>query len=312
MQTTLERPASPVHARLPTWRAPTGAFVDAGRWQGRRLSPQLGLELQQLSLAQAFSDAEIAALRHLLCTHKVLVFRDQDLTPAQHVALARRFGELEVHPVISHHPEHPELVVFTHDGGNIGVENIFHSDTSFYRTPSMASMLRCVQCPEVGGDTIFVDMAAAYQGLPQPVKDRIDHLTAVHDASVVFGNRNPSVAGRAQLRRDMPPAEHPVVRTHPETGEKILYVNEAFTTHFANYRPVNDGIWCQDAPSQARELFAMLLRQARTPEYQVRIAWRKDTVVFWDNRAVQHYAISDYYPNVRSMMRATIVGDEPR
>ena len=117
---------------------------------------------------------------------------------------------------------------------------------------------------------------------------------------------------REKMRAEIPPVEHPVVRTHPETGEKILFVNEVFTSHFANYGQVNAGLLTQDAPSQSRDLFATLLRQARTPEDQLRVQWQKDTVVFWDNRAVQHYAINDYYPNVRSMMRATIIGDRPR
>ncbi|MGH6627232.1 MAG: TauD/TfdA dioxygenase family protein, partial [Burkholderiaceae bacterium] len=116
---------------------------------------------------------------------------------------------------------------------------------------------------------------------------------------------------RAQLRREYPPVEHPVVRTHPESGEKILFVNEAFTTHFANFRQVHDSQWHLDGPTHSRDLFDLLVRQARTPEYQVRIQWQKNTVVFWDNRATQHYAISDYFPNVRSMARATIVGDVP-
>ncbi|NDZ18557.1 taurine dioxygenase [Variovorax sp. WS11] len=305
-----EKPAA---AAAPAARrpAPERAAVSAGRWSGRLLSPALGLELADISLGTPFSDAEIHALRQLLAQHKVLVFRDQDLTPAQHVAFARRFGELEVHPIIKRHPEHPELVTFMHDAGNVGVENVFHSDTSFYPAPSMGSILRCVECPEVGGDTIFVNMVAAYEGLPEGVKTKIRELSAVHDASVVFANRTPTPEGRGKLRREIPPVEHPVVRTHPETGEKILFVNEAFTTHFANFRQVNDGVWNQDAPTQARDLFAFLVRQARTPEYQVRIQWQRNTVVFWDNRAVQHYAISDYYPHVRSMMRATIIGDRP-
>ena len=283
-----------------------------GRWRGRRLAPSIGLELDDLQIGSDLSAADIDAIRALLGEFKVLVFRKQDLTPAQHVAFARRFGELEVHPIIKRHPDHPELVTFIHDSNHRGIENVYHSDTSFYATPSMGSVLRCVECPEVGGDTIFVNMAAAYAGLPATVKERIADLGAIHDASVVFADRQPTVEGRAQLRKDLPPVEHPVVRTHPETGEKILFVNEAFTSHFANYRQVNDGVWNQDAPSQARDLFAFLVRQARTPEYQVRIQWQPDTVVFWDNRAVQHYAISDYYPNTRSMMRATIVGDRPR
>ncbi|TDY15832.1 taurine dioxygenase, partial [Paraburkholderia sp. BL6665CI2N2] len=283
-----------------------------GKWMGRRLSPSIGLEFQNVALATEFPDEDIASLRRLLCEHKVLVFRQQDLTPAQHVAFARRFGDLEVHPFIGHHPDHRELVTFVHNSDSRGIENVFHSDTSFYREPSMGSILRCVECPEVGGDTIFVNMVTAYEALPQAVKDRIRELGAIHDTCVAFGNREPSVEGREELRKKYPSVEHPVVRTHPETGEKILFVNEAFATHFANYRQVNDGIWNQDAPTQARDLFAYLLRQARTPEFQVRIQWEKDTVVFWDNRAVQHYAISDYYPNTRSMMRATIIGDRPR
>jgi taurine dioxygenase len=292
--------------------APARASGTFGRWTGRLLSPALGLELSDLSLADALDDEDIASIRALLCRHKVLVLRDQQISAAQHVAFARRFGRLEVHPLIRHHPDFDELVSFMHDGDNRGIENVYHSDTSFYAEPSMGSILRCVECPEVGGDTIFVNMAAVYEALPAAVKDKIADLYAVHDASVNFNNRTPTVEGREQMRRDIPPVEHPVVRTHPETGEKILFINEAFTTHFSNFRLVNDGIWNQDAPTQARDLFAYLLRQARTPEFQVRIKWSKDTVVFWDNRAVQHYAISDYYPNTRSMMRATVIGDRPR
>lgn len=311
---TLEKTPLPAVLAKPPQRPATPAKANGtfGSWAGRLMSPTLGLELRDISLATDFSESGIDSLRKLLARHKVLVFRDQQITPAQHVAFAKRFGELEVHPIIKRHPDHPELVTFVHDSSNVGVENIYHSDTSFYPTPSMGSILRCVECPEVGGDTIFVNMVAAYEGLSDAVKQKIGELSAIHDASVVFANRTPTAEGREKLRKELPPVEHPVVRTHPETGEKILYVNEAFTSHFANYRQVNEGVWNQDAPTQARELFALLVRQARTPEYQVRIQWQKNTVVFWDNRAVQHYAISDYYPNLRSMMRATIIGDRPR
>ncbi|MEJ7930474.1 TauD/TfdA family dioxygenase [Ramlibacter sp. AN1015] len=271
----------------------------------------IGLELSEISLAETFSEPDLTAMRQLLVRHKLLVFRGQDISPAQHVAFARRFGSLEVHPILQRHPEQPELVTFVHNSDSVGTENVYHSDTSFNEKPSMGSVLRCVECPEVGGDTIFVNMVAAFEGLPDVVKEKIAKLSAIHDASVAFGNRTPTPEGREQLRKELPPVEHPVVRTHPESGEKILYVNEAFTSHFANYRQVNEGVWNRDAPTQARELFELLVRQARTPEYQVRIQWEKDTVVFWDNRSVQHYAISDYYPNVRSMMRATIIGERP-
>ena len=282
-----------------------------GNWQGRLLSPTLGLELPEISLASEFSDEEIKSLRELLCRHKVLVFREQDITPAQHVAFAARFGELEVHPFIKRHPDHPELVTFVHDANSLGVENLYHADTTFYPTPSMGSLLRCIECPPVGGDTIFVDMAAAYGGLPEWVKEKVADLGAMHEAQVIFGNRAPTVEEREALRAKIPAVEHPVVVTHPETGEKILFVNETFTTHFANYRQVNVE-FSKDVPTQARDLFSFLTRQARTPEYQVRVQWKKNTVVFWDNRAVQHYAISDYYPHTRSMMRATVIGGRPQ
>ncbi|MGR4868280.1 TauD/TfdA dioxygenase family protein [Variovorax sp. LARHSF232] len=311
-----DAPVEQSEARAGSRAAPAAAALagsDGGRWEGRRLSPTIGLELRDISLADEFSEGEIATLRQLLCQHKVLVFRRQsELTPAAHVGFARRFGALEVHPILTRHPDHPELVTFVHNSDSRGTENVFHADTSFQPEPSMGSVLRCVHCPELGGDTLFVNMVAAYEALSQTVKDKIVGLSAMHDASVGFGNRNPTIEGREALRKQLPAVEHPVVRTHPETGERILFVNEAFTTHFANYRQVNDDVWGRDASTQARELLGHLVRQARTPEFQVRIQWEKDTVVFWDNRAVQHYAISDYYPHSRSMMRATIIGDRPR
>jgi taurine dioxygenase len=242
----------------------------------------------------------------------VLVFRRQPLSPAQHVAFARKFGELEIHPLLGRHPDHPDLVEFRSNADRRGAENIFHADTAFYDKPSMGSILRCVQCPEVGGDTIFSNMVQAYAELPDEIKDRIDRLTAVNDMYVAFGRRMPTdPEERRALRASMPPVEHPVVVTHPETGEDILFVNEIHTTHLANYREVLPGEYGKDVPTQMRELLAMLVRRAKTPEYQVRVKWAPDTVVFWDNRAVQHYAISDYYPAERHMMRATIIGERP-
>ena len=306
---TAEQTAPVLNAQ--TRHAPKQAVVDAGRWNGRRMSPTIGLEVSGISLGEDFSDADIAQLRALLVRHKVLVFRAQDITAAQHVALAARFGALEQHSMLNRHPDHPELVTFVHDGNGAGAENRYHSDTSFLPVPSMGSMLRCVECPEVGGDTIFVNMVDAYEQLPEAIKQRLDGLYAVHDASVVFGQRGLKADARAKMRSEHPPVEHPVVRTHPESGEKILFVNETFSTHFANFRSVHQGDWHLDGPTHTRDLFDTLVRQAYRPEYQVRIRWDKNTVVFWDNRSTQHYAISDYFPNLRSMARATIIGDVP-
>jgi taurine dioxygenase len=277
-----------------------------------RLAPALGAEIGGVDLAVAAEDdALIAEIRELLLRHKVLFFRDQDITPAQHVAFARRFGELEVHPVYPHHPDHPELVLLDRDDAKAARENIFHTDVSWRETPSLGSVLRCVECPAVGGDTIWVDMAAAYERLPQPIKDRIADLLAMHDIAHAFGGRLPR-AERAELSRRYPPQEHPVVRTHPETGAKILYVNQAFTTHFSNYVACAEIRVGSDLAIEANALMNYLLQQAAIPEYQVRLRWRPDTVAFWDNRATQHYAIADYRPAVRRMMRSTICGDRPR
>ena len=286
------------------------AALPAG-WRARRLSPSLGLELEGLFLPKLDASG-IATVRELLLAFRVLVFRDQPITPVQHVAFAGRFGELERHPLHARHPELPELVELKSGVDRKGAENLFHADTAFYETPSMGSILRCVQCPDVGGDTIFCNMVQAYAELPDEIKAKIDRLVAVNDIYVAFGRKMPAdPAERRAFRDRYPPVEHPVVVTHPETGELVLYVNEIHTTHIANYREVLDGDYGQDVPTRIRELFDLLLRQARIPEYQVRVRWAPDTVVFWDNRAVQHYAVSDYYPAVRHMMRATVIGSRP-
>jgi taurine dioxygenase len=277
-----------------------------------KVSPTLGVEIGNINFAAAAEDDELVAeLRNLLLQHKVLFFPDQEITPAQQVALARRFGPLEIHPVYPHHPDHPELALLVSDHARKARENIFHADVSFRTTPSLGSVLRCVECPSVGGDTIWVNMVAAYERLPQTIKDRIDSLMAMHDFDHAFGALLPPEK-RSEFNRLYPPQEHPVVRTHPETGEKLLYVNQAFTTHFSNY--VSDpGLRVgSDFAIEANVLMNYLLQQAAIPEYQVRLRWRPNTVAFWDNRATQHYAIQDYYPGRRSMMRATIVGDRPR
>ena len=253
----------------------------------------------------------MAALRQALVRHKVLVFRDQDISPGAHVSLARRFGELEVHPVFPHHPDHPELVLLGGTAASKASENIFHSDVSWRQTPSMASLLRCVECPPAGGDTIWVNMVAAYENLPESLKPQLALLEAVHDLMPAFGSR--MTPEQREANRDMfPPAVHPVVRTHPESGEQILYVNEAFTTHLANYATAWEPRVGADFKVAEMDLLRYLLRQATIPEYQMRLHWEPDTIVIWDNRSTQHYAIQDYFPAVRRMMRATVIGDRPR
>jgi len=276
----------------------------------QRLTPTIGAEIGDIDLRQPLDETTCLELRRALVQHKVLFFRDQDITPAQHVALARRFGELEAHPVLPHHPEHPELVLLGGSETVRATENMYHTDVSWREIPSMGSMLRCVECPEVGGDTIWVNMAAAYADLPEVMKEKIAGLQAVHDMMPAFSKRM-DAQEREVNRKKFPPAVHPVVRTHPESGEKILYVNEGFVTHLANYAEKHESRGGFDFRYGQSDLLHYLYRQAMFPEYQVRLKWRPNTIAFWDNRSTQHYAVQDYFPAVRRMMRATVIGDRP-
>jgi taurine dioxygenase len=259
----------------------------------------LGAEISGVDLREPLDDATFAELERALLAFKVLFFRDQDLSPAQHAAFGRRFGELEIHPFLPSPEGCPEVVLLAKNEAVGGYENGWHSDVTWREAPSLGSILRCRECPPVGGDTLFADMAAAYRGLPRDVRARIDGLRAVHDFTRVFGFMLPPDE-LAKKREEYPPASHPVVRTHPRTGEKCLYVNRGFTSHVEG----------MDADESER-LLAYLYQQASCPEYQVRFRWKRNSIAFWDNRSTQHYASSDYWPEVRVMERVTIIGDRP-
>lgn len=276
------------------------------------LTCTIGAEVANVNLGAALRNPGLVAeLRRLLLKYKVLFFRDQEITPAEHVAFARHFGELEDHPVAGSDPEHPGLVRIykSPETPNERYENAFHTDATWREKPLLACVLRCVECPPVGGDTIWVNMAEAYARLPEEVKARIAGLRARHSIEASFGAAMP-MEKRLALHAQFPDAEHPVVRTHPETGEKLLFVN-AFTTHFTNFHtPANVRVG-QDYTHGASDLLRYLVSQAAIPEYQVRFRWKRNSVAIWDNRATQHYAVMDYPPCHRKMDRAGIVGDIP-
>lgn len=276
------------------------------------LTCAIGAELVGVCLADAAHDDDLfAEIRAALLAHRVLFLRDQDITRAEHVAFARRFGELEDHPVAGSDPDHHGLVRIykTPEQPNEHYENAWHTDATWRQAPPLGCVLRCVACPEVGGDTMWANMVLAYENLPEHVKAQIADLRARHSIEASFGAAMP-IDGRLALKAQFPDAEHPVVRTHPETGEKVLFVN-AFTTHFTNYHTPARVRVGQDANPGAALLLGYLLSQAYIPEYQVRWRWRKNSVAIWDNRSTQHYAVMDYLPCDRRMERTAIVGDVP-
>ena len=276
------------------------------------LTCAIGAELIGVSLAHAAHDDELfSRIKTALLRYKVLFLRDQNISRADHVAFAERFGKLEDHPVAGSHPDYPGLVQIykTPDGAFDRYENAWHTDATWREAPPMGCVLRCIECPPTGGDTMWANMALAYENLADEVKARIAGLRARHSIEASFGAAMPQDQ-RLALKGRFPDAEHPVVRTHPETGEKVLFVN-AFTTHFTNYHTPANVRYGQDANPGAADLLRYLISQAYIPEYQVRWRWQPNSVAIWDNRSTQHYAVMDYPPCHRKMERAGIVGDAP-
>ncbi|MES1973801.1 MAG: TauD/TfdA family dioxygenase [Pseudomonadota bacterium] len=269
-------------------------------------TPTIGVEIAGIDLSRPLDDGAAEIVREAWLRHKVIFFRDQDIDHASHIRLGRLFGDLEGHPVIPHVEGHPEVLLIKGvEGVQLTAEtfapfkayNKWHTDVTFRARPSIASVLRARLLPALGGDTIWSDAAAAYDGLPQAVKDRIANLDAEHDIIASFGGRV-TEEKRAQLARDFPTVSHPVVRTHPETGEKILYVNYTFTTRIL-------GI----PEEESKELLRLLYDRIKVPEYQVRFRWTPNAIGVWDNRSTQHYAVGDYWPAERVLERVTVSGD---
>lgn len=277
----------------------------------RQITPAIGAEISGVHLGEAARDAEqFAEIKAALLKHRVLFFRGQDITRAEHVAFARCFGPLEDHPVVGSDPDHPGLVLIYRSDNPHSFENTYHCDGLWRPHPAMGAVLRCIECPEIGGDTIWVNMVKAYEELPDYVKAQIADLRAKASIEHSFGAVLTPEA-RAKLVQEHPTAEHPVVRTHPETGEKILFVGAGFTSHFVNWSTPANVRHVIDKSPGASLLLNYLTSRASIPEYQVRWSWKPGDVAVWDNRSTQHYACNDYFPAPRKMERAGIVGDRP-
>lgn len=262
------------------------------------MSRTVGAEIAGIDLRLPLDSELKHQLNRALLEHKVLVFHDQHFTAAEQIDFGLNWGEIEEHPFITKGGN--DLVQrFERNQNSSGYENEWHTDNTWMHSPSLGSILRAIELPALGGDTLFADTAAAYDNLADEVKHRIDGLSAEHDWIQAFGRSMPDDR-KAVLRKRLPAVHHPVVRTHPETGRKTLFVNSNFTVRI-------DGM----VEDESRELLDFLYRQCDIPEYHCRLKWRVGTIAFWDNRAVQHYANSDYWPDRRVMERIVIAGDRP-
>ena len=285
--------------------------MEYSRIEVKRISGALGAEIHGVDLAQPLDNHTFSEVHQALLDNLVIFFRDQKITPEQHKAFGRRFGELDVHPYAKGLPEHPEILPVTKEaedrGGNFG--GTWHSDVTFYEKPALGSILYALDTPPFGGDTLFANQYLAYETLSDGLKRTLDGLTALHNASRSYGAGGRTAQRYAQGSKSMDVAirddsertvEHPVVRTHPETGRKGLFVNHVFTQQFKG--------WTRE---ESEPLLKFLEEHAVRPEFTCRFRWQKGSIAFWDNRCTQHFALNDYHGHRREMHRVTVCGDRP-
>ena len=269
-----------------------------------RLGRNLGAEIRDIDLSQPLDDETFAAVHLAFLENEVLIFRDQDISPNAMMKFGRRFGPLSIHPFSPTMANTPELIVLdNHRDNPPRLTDIWHSDETFRETPPLGTMLRSTITPRVGGDTMFASMSAAYEGLDDRTQRFISGLEAEFDFKpfrTLFGNDAEGRRKLHELEDRWPQLCHPVVRVHPESGRKSIFVNRQFTIGIKGMKPAESG-----------PLLEMLYGLANQPEYQYRLHWQKNTLVFWDNRVVLHYAIHDYFPQRRRMERVTVTGDKP-
>lgn len=278
----------------------------------RRVSPVCGAEVTGVDVRRSLEDATAGQIQRALGEHGVLLFRDCDITPEEHIAFSRHFGPLEAHVIGDFGlPGHAEVFVVSNvleddkPKGAVYAGQYWHSDLSYMKKPSLGSLLLCREMPEVGGDTMFASMYAGYDTLSEPLRKFLGGMKAVHDYSHAYDTYFAKLKERPPLTPEQkaktPPVEHPMVRTHPLTGRKALYVNPGFTTGIVGM-----------PEEESRPILEFLFRHSTRPEFIYRHKWRVRDMIFWDNRCTMHYALADYDFSVRRHMhRTTIAGDEP-
>ncbi len=271
----------------------------------RRLTPTIGAVVENVDLSKPLAHEEIAAIRAALLAHKVIFFEDQHITATEQRDFAARFGALHTHPLYPGVPDAPELFILDNHAQNPTDNDAWHTDVTFIETPPLGAILYAKLLPPEGGDTIWSNMQAAFEGLSKPLQSFLSGLDAVHDFARGFPARGTVAKGagadkHAKAVEEHPPVVHPVIRTHPETGADGIFVNFGFTSKIVGLRR-----------KESDALLNFLFEHVTKPEYLVRWKWQPNSIAFWDNRVTQHYAVNDYLPQRRVMHRATILGDRP-
>lgn len=269
------------------------------------LSSALGAHISGVDLSRDLTAEQRDAIEQALLKHQVLFFRDQPVTPQQQARFAAHFGDLHIHPIYPNVPEQPEVLILDTAVTDVRDNAIWHTDVTFLPTPALGAVLSAKQLPAYGGDTLWASGIAAFEALSAPMQALLDGLTATHDFTRSFplerfGNTAEDLARWEETRRKNPPLSHPVIRTHPVSGRKALFVNEGFTTRINELEP-----------AESEAILKMLFAHATRPEFTIRWRWQENDVAMWDNRVTQHYAVDDYRPQRRVMHRATILGDVP-
>ncbi len=271
--------------------------------QAKPLAAALGAEISGIDLRKSLDAETISTLKQLLAQYQVIFFRDQDIDSAQHKALAEAFGPLQSHPAYGTVEGYPEITILESTPDKPTKIEEWHTDMTFMPKPPLGSILRSRISPEVGGDTSWASLGAAYDGLSDKMQSFLSSLSAVHDFAHGFRHSLAEPGGRERLARALeenPPVEHPVIRTHPESGRKMIFVNSLFTTHI---------VGMNECESEA--LLGFLFKHCIKDEFTCRFRWEENSIAFWDNRSTLHKPINDYFPAHRRMERITIDGGKP-
>lgn len=271
-----------------------------------QLSPNIGALVQGIDVTQPLADHTQQWLEQALLTHQVLFFRNQAINPNQQAAFAQQFGALHIHPIFPQAENQPEIVILDNHQTDLRDNAIWHTDVTFIETPPLGSVLAAKKVPAFGGDTLWSSSYAAFEALSPSFQTLLEGLTATHNIIQSFprerfGHTPEAFQKWQQAQIDNPCVIHPVIRTHPVTGKKLLFVNEGFTTKINEL-----------SDSESKAILSFLFQHITQPEFTIRWQWQADDIAFWDNRATQHYATNDYGSNThRVMHRATINGDKP-